>query len=985
MQGVRSTETGDSAVPAQDTLLDDLCGEFRSIAAELVPWFVDNMPRMYFLDTPPAAQRAHLRAILAARASGRPVDTTFRSSDGASITAIRSGNRTGILAEVVRELPLDASLRAAKIHTSRDGSLIIDTFEFGEQEPFDPTQPRQCAAMDAAVEYAALHHPTIVGADFRRYLAGCSSRYLLTLTPLRMCRHFELFRMVSGTELPTISLETEDDPTVARITLAVSNARTRTMLERAARVLRRHDASVVRAHLDVARDGDGGRVTFIAFIAQWATGTRIESDDPRWLRLREELLRVKWLDFRVIEFVERHPTFTVPEGELVAAFADLVRHMLVPSDPLAFTRERVTDALAAHATLTKPLLEVFQARFDPSHPLSADAFDLRASELATRIAALGDSDDARDIFAALLNAIRATLRTNLFVPHRFSLTLRLAPELLQGPTRPELPFGVFYVYGRGFHGFHVRFKEIARGGLRIVKPSTAVLYDRESERLYDEVYGLSFAQQLKNKDIPEGGAKAAIVLEPPAEPTRCVKAFVDGILDLITPEPATRRLVVDLLGFDEFIYLGPDENITPAHIDWIVDRAATRCYPLANAFMSSKPNGGINHKEFGVTSEGVNVFLRTALLARGIDPAKRRFTVKITGGPDGDVAGNMMRILSRDYGQNACIIGVADGSGVGEDPNGLDHAELMRLFHAGLAIAHFNPSRLSSQGRIVSADTLEGIQLRNSLHNRLVADAFVPGGGRPATINERNWREYLQPDGRPSSPLIVEGANLFLTPQARNLLTEAGTTIFKDSSANKCGVICSSFEIASSMLMNEAQFLAIKPRYVEEVLTRLREIAQAEAVILLAESRRHPSVPLSELSTRLSRAINSGADAIKPAVASWRREHGDLFREVVLRHLPPELHRTCGERIFSDLPVPYLEWMVAKSVASRLVYREGIDFFASMDSDAVASVSLRYLQKSRDIRSLVDQVRSSGLAGASEIAMLLERAGTRAALLDSDS
>lgn len=129
-----------------------------------------------------------------------------------------------------------------------------------------------------------------------------------------MCRHFELFRMVSGTELPTISLETEDDPTVARITLAVSNARTRTMLERAARVLRRHDASVVRAHLDVARDRDAGRVTFIAFIAQWTTGTRIESDDPRWLRLREELLRVKWLDFRVIEFVERHPTFTVPEG-----------------------------------------------------------------------------------------------------------------------------------------------------------------------------------------------------------------------------------------------------------------------------------------------------------------------------------------------------------------------------------------------------------------------------------------------------------------------------------------------------------------------------------------------------------------------------------------------------------------------------------------------------------------------------------------------
>jgi glutamate dehydrogenase len=119
-------------------------------------------------------------------------------------------------------------------------------------------------------------------------------------------------------------------------------------------------------------------------------------------------------------------------------------------------------------------------------------------------------------------------------------------------------------------------------------------------------------------------------------------------------------------------------------------------------------------------------------------------------------------------------------------------------------------------------------------------------------------------------------------------------------------------------------------------------------------------------------------------VGSWRREHGDLFREVVLRHLPCELHRACGERIFTDLPMPYLEWMVAKSVASRLVYREGIDFLASMDSDAIASIALRYLHKSREVRSLVDQVRSSGLAGAAEIAALLERSGTRAALLDAD-
>ena len=41
-----------------------------------------------------------------------------------------------------------------------------------------------------------------------------------------------------------------------------------------------------------------------------------------------------------------------------------------------------------------------------------------------------------------------------------------------------------------------------------------------------------------------------------------------------------------------------------------------------------------------MTSEGVNVYLDVALRhVLGIDPTKDSFTVKITGGPDGDVAG----------------------------------------------------------------------------------------------------------------------------------------------------------------------------------------------------------------------------------------------------------------------------------------------------------------------------------------------------------
>ena len=66
------------------------------------------------------------------------------------------------------------------------------------------------------------------------------------------------------------------------------------------------------------------------------------------------------------------------------------------------------------------------------------------------------------------------------------------------------------------------------------------------------------------------------------------------------------------------------------------------------------------------------------------------FTIKITGGPDGDVAGNLIRILFRDYGSNCKVVGIADGFGVAEDPNGLDSEELLRLVKESLPITSFS-------------------------------------------------------------------------------------------------------------------------------------------------------------------------------------------------------------------------------------------------------------------------------------------------------
>jgi len=45
--------------------------------------------------------------------------------------------------------------------------------------------------------------------------------------------------------------------------------------------------------------------------------------------------------------------------------------------------------------------------------------------------------------------------------------------------------------------------------------------------LFDENYGLASTQNLKNKDIPEGGAKGTILPALGAEPRLCFEKYVD--------------------------------------------------------------------------------------------------------------------------------------------------------------------------------------------------------------------------------------------------------------------------------------------------------------------------------------------------------------------------------------------------------------------------------------------------------------------------
>ncbi|MEM7228616.1 MAG: NAD-glutamate dehydrogenase domain-containing protein [Planctomycetota bacterium] len=970
----------DSGPEVVEVLVDSL----RATTEEVVPWFLQAMPPTYFQDTDQETGLAHLRAIIAAKASERPLEMTIRSKDGSQWTIMRPLDYPGVLAEMVRELPHDRPLRAAKIHTAIDGALVLDTFEFGEGESVDLADPETQSKLEQCVEYFHSESADISRDDITEYFSRCSAEYASTLTPIRMYRHRELFRSVSKTDGTVVSLEPETDPSLCRIVVAVSNSTTRTMFERIVTRLSASSINIHRAYLDTIDDGDYGGVVLLGFVVSKPGGGVIDKDSPLWHAVERDLRRMKWLDERTLQLAYKHHDLGLGRAELIVAFGDLIHQSLVKVNPYAFSTDRIARLAERNLVQSTRIADLFLERFEPKNPLSDAEFKSRVETLREEIENDVDLEDSRTVLHKLIDVVEGTLRTNVYVPARYGLALRIRPELLVTEERAELPFGVFFVHGRAFHGFHVRFRDIARGGVRAVRPIGLDQFARESERLYDEAYHLAFAQQLKNKDIPEGGSKAAVLIEPGEPVDRSVKGFVDGLLDLITPDTETKAHIIDRFGQDELLYLGPDENITPDLINWIVDRARRRGYPTPTALMSSKPGAGINHKEYGVTSEGVNVFLESALRSVGINPREESFTVKLTGGPDGDVAGNMIRILQRDFGNNAKVVGIADGSGCGEDPDGLDLDELMRLFRESRPIGEFDRKKVGSAGRITTLDEPDGVHLRNTMHNRIVADAFVPCGGRPNAIHTGNWRDFLIEDGQPSSKVIVEGANLFLTPDARVQLSHLGAVIMKDSSANKCGVICSSFEICSSMMLDEPEFMAIKSQFVDEVLERLRDLARREAELLALTHRYHPQVPLPEVSIRLSRVMIRTADAIEEAIDGMNDEEQTMLKQLVIEHLPPTLVKTAGDRLWTVTPLPYLKWIMAKSLAAHIVYREGFDYLQSMSKPAIAELAIRYLHLENEREDLTTAIMGSNLEDRERIAALLTRAGILSTLGDDD-
>jgi glutamate dehydrogenase len=341
-----------------------------------------------------------------------------------------------------------------------------------------------------------------------------------------------------------------------------------------------------------------------------------------------------------------------------------------------------------------------------------------------------------------------------------------------------------------------------------------------------------------------------------------------------------------------------------------------------------------------------------------------------------------MTILMREYGANARIVSASDGHGAAYDPRGLDHAELARLIAGQHPITDFDPARIASpEGFVIAADTPENARRRNALHNTARADLFIPAGGRPDTINAANWRDFLDEGGRPTARAIVEGANIFISQDARDRLQDEGVLILHGSSANKTGVICSSYEILGGLVMSEAEFLEIKDRYVAEVLDILRVRARDEARLILREfkasdQKRH----LTDISLDLSREINLASDKLYEMLM---REAPDLatdaeFGALLFSYCPPVLVERYHDAILRKVPRRHQYALVAAFVASRIVYAEGVGWLSRTTSVRdVETVVRTYLRQEKRLAALAAEIDDCAIADRAEIVRILRTAGNK--------
>jgi glutamate dehydrogenase len=860
-------------------------------------------------------------------------------------------------------------------------------------------------------------NPDVMESEMRKFISTLSPMFLKAMTKERLVMALDMFFRAKSRDNCQYEVRFNEDwkekketPSL-QIVFAWRNVPKYNFLYRLAKVIHHHGLALKRVNAAYIDPYSRQNILLMSLGLHGGKGGAAwdEADLPDFLK---ELVTLKY--FEGMELIEN--TFidsgllTGNQGNLIKTMVYFIHQVLVHADVNMYALNHIEEGICRHPELIVKLVQAFDAKFNPEKTDLEEYLKVRHDyiELVERLDTGNELNDTRrkNILKQAMNMVDYTLKTNYYRNNKTAYCFRLDPQYLdhvpyeRKEKFPELPFAVFFMKGFYFIGFHIRFRDLSRGGLRTVFPDRIEQMIAERNNVFSECYNLAYTQNKKNKDIPEGGAKGVIFLEPyekiySEEDTyqreleesenlspdeikekllvyhkeqkleylyQAQRSYIESFISVINCEPDGKlraKHVIDYYKKPEYIYLGPDENMHNAMIEWIAAYSKYYHYKPGGAFISSKPGAGINHKEYGVTSLGVNVYMEEVLKYLSIDPAKNSFTIKMSGGPDGDVAGNEMYNLYRFYPKTAKLLATIDVSGTIFDPEGLDLEIITQLFKESKPIRFYPPEKLHEGGFLLDARTkreqtayaqqtlcwkksggklkeewLSGNEMNHLLrHNvhRVKADMFIPGGGRPRTLNENNIKDYLDEAGKPTSKAIVEGANLYLTPWARRSLEKMDVLIIKDSSANKGGVTCSSFEVLCSLVLSEEEFIKEKPTIVAEILEIIKERSREEARLML-KTHSETQALLTDISEWISERINMYKDQLIAhfQTVSLSNDPKDPLIRCLLNHCPPLLRTKYQKRVLSEVPDVHKKAVISCHIASRIVYHRGLDWAPSV-------------------------------------------------------
>jgi hypothetical protein len=258
----------------KDLLAEMLTVRQRAATANIVPWFLSQMPDQYFQQVPELLRDQHLRALCALQEGGFLPDATLTNEEG-TITLIRPLNKPGQLLAMLStleslrvSLKIKDQLSSMQVYVSKDQTLSLNVFQFTSPMPGGLRQVPQ-SLLDYAAELQAgkyagddMHArlgPYLAPESIAQYVRQCQPEYVSNSSARRFCLQMAMHRHVTegGSNSEAVAIEVENEWAQRKgdtmITLALTHVSPISALSRVSKLLASRRVDIVRVNLDVIK------------------------------------------------------------------------------------------------------------------------------------------------------------------------------------------------------------------------------------------------------------------------------------------------------------------------------------------------------------------------------------------------------------------------------------------------------------------------------------------------------------------------------------------------------------------------------------------------------------------------------------------------------------------------------------------------------------------------------------------------------------